>query len=125
MIEIVELEWFDVFTANPYDVKSGLYSWHRVENVPDGYRSIYFKPDQPDALVDFLIQYNSKDRSPIFMVGPVIHGISPPEIALNPNGGYLATIFYSITKEQFISAMIESNHCCLDWLFFNADIWGV
>ena len=124
MIELVELEWVEVYTTNPADVKSGLYSWHRVKSEPNGFRSIYFKPDRPAAEVDFLIQYNTANESPCFMVSSTLRWFNKLESALNPNGGYLATVFYATTKEQFISIMIESNHSCLDWLLFNQDIWN-
>lgn len=37
---------------------------------------------------------------------------------------YLASNMVIVPKEQFFNTMVAANHCCLNWLLFNQDIWN-
>lgn len=118
MITLREIDMKDMFDLDGSALNSGLCRWFRVPSFDSvGHWSMYYKPD--DGEVEFLVEDSAGVR---FYLGIRLADESYRD---NPIGiDYLGTKIWPVTKEQFISAMIQSDHCCLDWLLFNQDIWN-
>ena len=121
MISLTDISRDEIYHVRSIDYKkpipSGLNRWYRSDPDKTHYWSIYYKGAEQ---AEFLIEHTTISIN--FYVGHKLAALLgiPTKYFIE----YLATLIWPVTKEQFISIMIESNHCCLDWLLFNQDVWS-
>lgn len=99
--------------TNPELVPSGLNKVHRAGN--EKWWTIYYKERGSEWVIEMSmngVSYLLNDA------------ICDRDEKIKREVFYLASNMVIVPKEQFFNTMVAANHCCLDWLLFNQDIWN-